>query len=104
LTLGIRKSVQSKFKFQSVRFSYGSDDILSFNQISGIGSARWFTQHSAGCDGKNRMIAPIGGETTTFVRFPYGTFVILLVDSIMYYRLAGKPKRFAIAQPQYQFF
>jgi hypothetical protein len=39
-----------------------------------------------------------------FVRFPYGTFVILLVDSIIHYRFTSKPKTVIIAQQSFIFF
>ena len=38
-----------------------------------------------------------------FVRFPYGTFVILLVDSIINYRFTGNTENVIIAQQSFHF-
>lgn len=86
---------------QSVRFSYGRYDILFGNQFSGRK-----TQLAAAEKAKEKIAFKrlTAAKQRRFVRYPYGTFVILLVDSIIQYRLTGNPQKVSITQQSFTFF
>jgi len=86
---------------QSVRFSYGRYDILFGNQFSGRK-----TQLAAAEKAKEKIAFKrlTAAKQRRFVRYPYGTFVILLVDSIIQYRLTGKSQKVSITQQSFTFF
>jgi len=77
---------------KSVRFSYGLYDILFRNQFSGRKIHPFAPAEVKEKIAFRRLSA---AKQRRFVRNPYGTFVILLVDSIIQYRLPGSPPKSA---------